>query len=74
MSKPSEGNTCPSVAVLTVNTDGAAFIAQFAESLASLSYTNYQLVVVDNASTDDSLQTLERVHPRAVVLRKVRHF
>lgn len=52
-----------------MNTDSAAFIAEFAESLASVSYVNYHLIVVDNASTDDSLQILKRLHPQAVILR-----
>ena len=65
----SEPSTCPSVAVVTVNTDGGAFIAEFLESLHCVSYPNYQLIVVDNGSTDDSLQILASLHPQAVVLR-----
>jgi GT2 family glycosyltransferase len=59
----------PSVAVLTVNTDGAAFMAEFAESLSTISYPNFQLVLVDNASTDRSLEILRRFQPDAVVLQ-----
>ncbi|MEX0786701.1 MAG: glycosyltransferase family 2 protein [Dehalococcoidia bacterium] len=57
------------MAILTVNTDGGSFIAQFAESLSQVCYPNWQLVVVDNASTDGSRETIERTHPDAVVLR-----
>jgi GT2 family glycosyltransferase len=52
-----------------VNTNGGAFMGEFAESLASVAYPNCHLVVVDNASTDDSLQVLRRLHPQAAVLR-----
>jgi GT2 family glycosyltransferase len=69
LSKPSAAPAYPSVAILTVNTNGEAFMAEFADSLASVGYPNYRLVVVDNASTDDSLQILSRSHPQAVVLR-----
>ena len=68
LSKVGEERTAPSVAVLTVNTDGAAFMAEFAESLAAVSYQNFQIVVVDNASSDDSLDILRRVHPQSVIL------
>jgi hypothetical protein len=68
LSKVGEERTAPSVAVLTVNTDGAAFMAEFAESLAAVSYPNFQLVLVDNASADDSLEILRRLHPQAVIL------
>lgn len=69
MPEPSEKNAYPSVAVLTVNTNGAAFMAEFAESLAKVTYPRYRLIVVDNASTDDSLQILKRYQPQAVILR-----
>jgi len=64
-----EERTAPSVAVLTVNTDGAAFMAEFAESLSAVCYDNFQLVLVDNASTDDSLEILRRFHPGATILK-----
>lgn len=69
MPKPSDRSTHPSVAVLTVNTNGAAFIAEFGESLAKVTYPNYRLIVVDNASTDNSLEILKRSQPEAVVLQ-----
>lgn len=69
MSKPSGGSSHPSVAILTVNTSGAAFVAEFGESLARVTYPNYRLIVVDNASTDDSLQILKRSQPQAVILQ-----
>lgn len=69
MPEPSTENTCPSVAILTVNTNGAAFIAEFGESLTKVSYPRYRLIVVDNASSDGSLEILKRSQPEAVVLR-----
>ncbi|HEY8491943.1 MAG TPA: glycosyltransferase family 2 protein [Dehalococcoidia bacterium] len=50
----------PSVGVVAVNYNGAAFIAEFVASLRAVTYPRYELVVVDNASTDGSRQWLER--------------
>ena len=69
MAKPSGRDARPSVAVLSVNTNGEAFIQEFGESLARVAYPNYRLIVVDNASTDDSLGILRRLQPQAVILR-----
>jgi GT2 family glycosyltransferase len=59
----------PSVAVLTVNTNGAALIGEFGESLAKVTYPRYRLIVVDNASTDGSLEILKRSQRDALVLQ-----
>lgn len=69
MSDVIQGNTRPSVAILTVNTDGGPFIAQFVQSLGAVRYPNRRLVVVDNASTDGSREVIERADPDAIVLR-----
>jgi GT2 family glycosyltransferase len=69
MPEPSADSTYPSVAILTVNTDGGDFIGEFAKSLAKITYPNYRLIVVDNASTDDSLQILEGLRTDAVIIR-----
>jgi len=59
----------PSVAVLTVNYNSAAFVREFVESLRQVSYPRLQLIVVDSASSDGSADELERFWPEAVVLR-----
>jgi GT2 family glycosyltransferase len=58
----------PSVALLTVNTDGGAFIEEFAASLSRVQYPNMRPVIVDNASTDGSLLAFRQAMPSAVVL------
>ena len=52
-----------------MNTDGEAFIQEFGESLAEITYPKYRLIVVDNASTDNSLEILQRLQPQAVILQ-----
>jgi len=59
----------PSVGIVVVNYDGAAFIPPFADSLAAVDYPALRVVIVDNASTDASGDDLQRLLPDAVLLR-----
>lgn len=69
LSERSSHADCPAVAIVTVNTDGGAFIEEFLASLATVTYPNFTLVVVDNASTDGSVQTVQQRNPNAVIIR-----
>ncbi|MCJ7491301.1 MAG: glycosyltransferase family 2 protein [Dehalococcoidia bacterium] len=63
------GSQRPSVGIVVVNYNGAAFIGRFAESLARVDYANRRIVIVDNASTDGSDAELQRLLPDTVLLR-----
>lgn len=49
----------PSVAVVILNYNGKAFLEQFLPSVLANSYPELQVVVGDNASTDDSIAFLQ---------------
>ncbi len=66
---PSGSSGLPAVAILTVNTNGEDFVREFGESLARISYPNYRLIVVDNGSTDSSLDILRSLQPDATFIR-----
>ena len=57
------GRRAPSVAVIVVNYNSAAFIDAFCASLARLEYARWRLVVVDAGSADGSMETIERAFP-----------
>jgi hypothetical protein len=59
----------PSVAILTVNYNGGAHIAEFLASLGGVTYPNWALVVVDNASSDGSTDEIASLFPAAVLIR-----
>jgi len=69
LSQGPTGAARPSVAILTVNTDGGIFLPEFLTSLRQVTYPNFTLVLVDNASKDRSLETLGNLWPEAVVIR-----
>ncbi len=60
--------TVPSVAVVILNWNGKALLAQFLPSVVKSEYPNLQLIVGDNASTDDSLDFLKTHYPEIKVI------
>jgi len=64
---------CPPVAILTVTTNAAPHLPQYLDALGRITYGNWQLWVVDNASTDGSADLVEREMPSATVLRNDRN-
>jgi GT2 family glycosyltransferase len=67
--QPEPASRRPSVGIVVVNYNGAAFIRRFAESLARVDYPNQRVVIVDNASTDGSGEELQRLLPESTLLR-----
>ena len=59
----------PSVGIIVVNYNGAAFIGRFAETLARVDYPNHRVIIVDNGSHDGSDAELQRLLPEATLLR-----
>ena len=63
----------PSVAVVILNWNGRKFLEQFLPSVVASTYSNMQLIVADNASTDDSIEFLELMHPQVGIIRNTRN-
>jgi GT2 family glycosyltransferase len=52
--------TNPSVAVVILNYNGRDFLKQFLPSVLASSYSNKEIIVADNCSTDDSIEVLKQ--------------
>jgi GT2 family glycosyltransferase len=61
------------VAVIVLNYNGANVIAPCLRALRSQSYRDFEVVVVDNASTDGSLDIVRRDFPEARVMAQSRN-
>ena len=57
---PEKSETAPSVSVVIVNYNGKELLKQCLLTLSKTDYPNYDVVVVDNASTDGSLANLRK--------------
>lgn len=64
--KPAEG--APSVFVILLNWNGWQDTVKCIDSLKSLTYPNYEIVVLDNSSTDDSVARIREAHPDVTLI------
>ncbi len=67
--KPRPAKESPSVGIVAVNYNSAAFAEEFARSLAEVDYPNFEVIVVDNGSRDGSEEIIQSACPGAIVLR-----
>ncbi len=58
----------PNVAIILVNWNGLAVTKQCLHSLRALRYRSFQVIVVDNASSDGSAEMLPKEFPEIVLL------
>ncbi len=61
--------TQPSVAIVILNWNGKGFLERFLPSVVASTYANKQVIVADNASTDDSLLFLQERYPSIGIIR-----
>ena len=58
----------PSVAVVILNWNGKKYLEQFLPSVMASRYENLQVIVADNASTDDSIDFLKLNYPNIRII------
>ncbi len=68
-----ESRVCPSVSLVAVNFNGRELLKKCLQSLLVMNYPDFEIVVVDNASTDGSLDEAERVFGSDSRVRFVRN-
>lgn len=60
----------PLVFIILVNWNGKKVTLECLDSLATVSYKNSKIVVVDNASSDGSVPAIREQHPKTIVLEQ----
>jgi GT2 family glycosyltransferase len=56
-------NQLPKVSVVILNWNGRKYLEQFLPSVLSVNYSNYEVVIADNGSADDSVLFLQSKYP-----------
>lgn len=64
----------PSVAVVILNWNGKNWLEQFLPSVIASAYSNLQIIVGDNASTDDSIQFLKEKFPQVAIIQNDKNY
>lgn len=57
------------VSVIIVNWNGKRWLEKCLDSLRVQTYKNFEVIFVDNASTDDSIELVERNYPEIIVVK-----
>lgn len=64
----------PFVSIVILNWNGRNFLQQFLPSVMATTYNNREVVVVDNASTDDSIQYLQQNWPMVRIIQNKHNY
>ncbi len=59
----------PLVSIIIVNYNGRRFLKECFNSLKNISYPNYEILFVDNASTDGSIAFIKQNYPQTKIIR-----
>ncbi|HKB43593.1 MAG TPA: glycosyltransferase family 2 protein, partial [Chitinophagaceae bacterium] len=59
----------PKVAIVILNWNGRKYLEQFLPSVCSSSWSNFEIIIADNGSTDDSIMFLETNYPGIRTIR-----
>jgi len=64
----------PSVLIIILNWNGGADTCDCLRSLANINYKNHRTLVIDNASTDNSIELIKRDFPDTEIIRNDQNF
>lgn len=67
-------NNKPLVSVIILNFNGQQMTVDCLRSLSKQNYSNLEIIVVDNASTDKSVETIRKKFPKVKVILNGRNF
>ncbi|MBN2366523.1 MAG: glycosyltransferase family 2 protein [Calditrichaeota bacterium] len=67
-------NGNPLVSLITVNYNGRQYLPLLLESLKKLTYSPVEFILVDNASSDDSVDFVRRNYPHVKVIQNPENF
>ncbi len=64
----------PLVSIIVINYNGKNLLEKFSPSVANLNYPNCEVTVVDNASTDDSVEFLKNSYPQFKIIQADKNY
>jgi len=67
-------NNDPLVSIIIVNYNGKEHLQKCLESLMKINYKNYEVIIVDNNSTDDSIEFVKNTYPSMMLIKLDRNY
>ena len=64
----------PKVAIVILNWNGRKYLEQFLPSVTTTSYSNHEIIIVDNNSSDDSVSFLQTNYPSLQVIHLSKNY
>jgi len=64
----------PPVTLLILNYNGKRFLKECLDSVLKTDYPNFEVVVIDNASTDGSVEFIEKNYPQVRIIKNNRNY
>jgi GT2 family glycosyltransferase len=59
----------PKVSIIILNWNGLQDTLECIESVFKLNYENYEIVIVDNGSSDDSAENIKKIYPTITIIK-----
>ena len=63
-----------SVSIIIVNYNGKKHLEKCLDSLLKISYQNYEIIIVDNHSTDGSIELIKKKYPRVNLIELEKNY
>ncbi len=61
--------TLPKVSIIIVNYNGKQLLEKCLESLFKINYENFEVILVDNNSTDDTVEFVTKNYPSVIIIK-----
>lgn len=67
-------NSANKISIVILNWNGRKFLEQFLPSILASDYSNFETIVADNGSTDDSVDFVQRTFPQVRIIKLEKNF
>ncbi len=57
------------ISIIIVNFNGRKLLEQCLKSLSKINYENYEIILVDNNSTDSSIEFVKKAYPSTIIIK-----
>jgi len=64
----------PLVSIIIVNYNGKSLLEKCLESIMKIDYNNYEIILVDNNSSDNSIEYVKNTYPSSIIIKLEKNY